>query len=155
MMCKRLLRILSKCAYIMQSVTPSTYSDSKCVIFMISRNNDEAISTSDTHEGQLPISYYKAVIFVTSWPNSIPNLRLENVHLILTGGGWVEIAINSENSENFSQARNLHRPPQVSTTQLDPEIFIDPQDYRRFHMEMIDHFTGCHIFFLDPLIGVR
>ena len=32
--------------------------------------------------------------------------------------------------------RNLHRSPQVVQN-----FFIDPQNHRRFHMEMIDHFT--------------
>ena len=39
MMCKRPLRILSKCAHIMQSITPITYPDTKYVIFTISSNS--------------------------------------------------------------------------------------------------------------------
>ncbi len=39
MMCKWLLRILSKCAHIMQSTTPITYPDLKYATFTISRNS--------------------------------------------------------------------------------------------------------------------
>ena len=46
------------------------------------------------------------------WNSPYPTLG--NVHLILAGGGWVEIAINSKFFiDPTSQARNLHRPPHV------------------------------------------